>query len=137
MRCRWKTFFNSLCKTLIDFNDCVKNKNEFNLINNEEKISESVENQATNMRPIKVLIVSHGAFMREIFRYFIQELNMDYNFEKTLFSKSVTNASISCFLFELNSNNKMNTFEDKSELTELEEMLNVKCLYLNKNIFDD
>jgi broad specificity phosphatase PhoE len=89
------------------------------------------------MRPINILIVSHGAFMREIFRYFIQELNMDYDFEKSLFSKSLTNASISCFLFELNSNAKMNASKESLELTELEEMLNVKCLYLNQSKLDD
>jgi len=136
MRCRWKEFFHSLCKTLIDFCDCENHKNGFDVFNDDKKEIKSAENQATNMRPLNVLIVSHGAFMREIFRYFIQELNVDYDFEKSLFAKSVTNASISCFLFELNSNTKTNTCKDKPELTGLEKMVNVKCLYLNKSQFD-
>jgi broad specificity phosphatase PhoE len=137
MRCRWKTFFHSLCKTLIEFDDCLNNQNEMNLTINYEKEIESLESQSNNKRSLNVLIVTHGAFMREIFRYFIQELNLKYDFEKSLFAKSVKNASISCFLFELNLDSNINTCKEALELTDFKELINVKCLYLNKPKLED
>jgi hypothetical protein len=50
----------------------------------------------------EVLLVSHGSFLREMFKYFANELGCEYPFDSSKLDTVVTNASVSKFAIELN-----------------------------------
>lgn len=77
-----------------------------------------------------ILVVTHGALMREIFKYLILDLKCEFLFDcKFCMTMPIENTSISLFSFDYKVNNLNNEPMAENDA----QIISVKCEYLMRN----
>ena len=78
-----------------------------------------------NQNSYEILLVSHGALMREVFKYLILDLKCEFVFDYECWSMPIENTSISNFTFEYKMSDLKDTICSKSH--------SIKCNYYLRN----
>lgn len=86
-----------------------------------ENLCQAIHSE-NNQGFMQVLVVTHGAFIRAMFKYFINDLGSEFEWTK------MTNAGTACFQVTLPENKN----ESQSDTTSLMSGVKVKCLQMNK-----
>lgn len=113
----------------------------FNLISEEKSSSENnvkmdenytVINQ--NIEPYEILIVSHGAALKEIYKFLVFELKCKFSYDYQELEKSAKNTSISHFTFELNKEHCVidNCYTFSNENLQMCHHIRIECNYLHR-----
>jgi len=76
-----------------------------------------------------ILVVTHGALMREIFKYLVLDLKCEFLFDCECWTMPIENTSISHFVFVY----KVNNLNDEPMVENDAEIISLKCEYLMRN----
>jgi broad specificity phosphatase PhoE len=91
-------------------------------------IKNSLEKSCSNN--LNVLVVSHGSFIREVYKYFVDELNASILLNRTELDQPTHNTSISKFTFLLD--NKLNGNNESNKENNFQKWIHeTRCEFLN------
>jgi len=94
-----------------------------------EKMLNVILKEQTINKSYEILVVTHGALMREVFKHLILDLKCEYMFDSECWTMPIENTSISLFVFDYKVNNLNNEPMAENDA----EIISVKCEYLMRN----